>query len=130
MQRQRAGGVHAAACEAAAGVRMARSVGKSNEFEHWLFANQPSLSPDKVKEGLQEVAGISDFDARYATVLPAIKSDTALGASLGVQSTPTFFINGVRIRGRHQSEDPRLHPRVRDRQGRRARGQVRRTGGR
>ena len=92
-------GPHAAACEAAAGVRMARSVGKSNEFEHWLFANQASLSPAKVKEGLREVAGISDFDARYATVLPAIKSDTALGASLGVQSTPTFFINGVRIPG-------------------------------
>ena len=28
-----------------------------------------------------------------------MKSDTALGASLGVQSTPTFFINGVRIPG-------------------------------
>ena len=92
-------GAHQAACEAAAGVRMARTVGKSNEFEHWLFANQASLSPDKVKEGLQQVAGITDFDARYATVLPAVKSDTALGASLGVQSTPTFFINGVRIPG-------------------------------
>ena len=66
MQRQRATGPHHAACEAAAGVRMARSVGKANEFEHWLFANQASLSPDKVKEGLQQVAGISDFDARYA----------------------------------------------------------------
>ena len=92
-------GPHPAACEAAAGVRMARTVGKSKEFERWLFANQSSLSPAKVKEGLQEVAGIGDFDARYATVLPAVKSDTALGASLGVGSTPTFFINGVRIPG-------------------------------
>jgi uncharacterized membrane protein/protein-disulfide isomerase len=92
-------GEHHAACEAAAGVRMARSVGKADEFEHWLFANQASLSPDKVKAGLQQVAGISDFDARYGTVLPAVKSDTALGASLGVQSTPTFFINGVRVAG-------------------------------
>ena len=92
-------GQHQAACEAAAGVRMARTVGKSKEFEHWLFANQPTLTPAKVKEGLQEVAGIGDFDARYATVLPGVKSDTALGASLGVGSTPTFFINGVRIPG-------------------------------
>jgi protein-disulfide isomerase len=52
-----------------------------------------------VKAGLQEVAGIGDFDARYAATLPGVKSDTALGASLGVQSTPTFFINGVRIPG-------------------------------
>jgi protein-disulfide isomerase len=78
---------------------MARSVGKANEFEHWLFANQPALSPAMVKDGLKQVAGISDFDARYPTVLTAVKSDTALGASLGVQSTPTFFINGVRIPG-------------------------------
>lgn len=92
-------GAHQAACEAAAGVRMARSVGKASEFEHWLFANQPALSPEMVKEGLKQVAGITDFDARYPTVLPAVKSDTALGASLGVQSTPTFFINGVRIPG-------------------------------
>ncbi|WP_239493506.1 vitamin K epoxide reductase family protein [Luteitalea sp. TBR-22] len=92
-------GAHQAACEAAAGVRMARSVGKASEFEHWLFANQPSLSPEMVKDGLKQVAGIADFDARYPTVIPAVKSDTALGASLGVQSTPTFFINGVRIPG-------------------------------
>jgi protein-disulfide isomerase len=78
---------------------MARTVGKANEFEHWLFANQSSLSPELVKDGLKQVAGITDFDARYPSVIPAIKSDTALGASLGVQSTPTFFINGVRIPG-------------------------------
>ena len=92
-------GVHQAACEAAAGVRMARTVGKADAFEEWLFANQTSLTPDSVKAGLREVAQIGDFDARYATVLPAVKSDTALGASLGVGSTPTFFINGVRIPG-------------------------------
>jgi uncharacterized membrane protein/protein-disulfide isomerase len=92
-------GVHQAACEAAAGVRMARAVGKADEFEQWLFAHQASLTPASVKDGLREVAAIADFDARYGTVLPAVKSDTALGASLGVGSTPTFFINGVRIAG-------------------------------
>jgi len=93
------GGSHQAACEAAAAVRMARAVGKADALEHWLFDNQPTLSPERVREGLKEVAGIADFDARYATVIPAVKSDTALGASLGVSSTPTFFINGVRIPG-------------------------------
>ncbi len=92
-------GIHQAACEAAAAVRMARGVGKADDLERWLFANQPALSRDKVKEGLQQVAGISDFDARYDSVLPAVKSDTALGASLGVSSTPTFFINGVKVGG-------------------------------
>jgi uncharacterized membrane protein/protein-disulfide isomerase len=90
-------GSHQAACEAAAAVRMARSVDKVDALEQWLFAHQADLSPATVKEGLQQVTGIGDFDARYAGVLPAVKSDTALGASLGVQSTPTFFINGVRV---------------------------------
>jgi protein-disulfide isomerase len=92
-------GSHQAACEAAAAVRMARTVDKVDAFEQWLFAHQPELSPAMVKQGLQEVTGIADFDARYQAVLPAVKSDTALGASLGVQSTPTFFINGVRVAG-------------------------------
>jgi protein-disulfide isomerase len=78
---------------------MARSVDKVDALEQWLFAHQADLSPATVKEGLQQVTGIADFDARYAGVLPAVKSDTALGASLGVQSTPTFFINGVRVAG-------------------------------
>lgn len=99
------GGSHQAACEAAAAVRMARTVGKADAFEHWLFDNQPTMSPEKVRQGLKEVAGIADFDARYAAVIPAVKSDTALGASLGVSSTPTFFINGVRIPG---GIDPRV----------------------
>lgn len=98
-------GSHQAACEAAAAVRMARTVGKADALEHWLFANQPTMSPEKVREGLKEVAGIADFDARYASVIPAVKSDTALGASLGVSSTPTFFINGVRVPG---GIDPRV----------------------
>jgi len=92
-------GIHQAACEAAAGVRMARAVGKADAFEEWLFAHQSTLTADSVKAGLAEVAQINDFDARYASVLPAVKSDTALGASLGVGSTPTFFINGVKIPG-------------------------------
>lgn len=92
-------GVHVAACEAAGAVRIARSVGKAEEMERWIFARQASLTASMVKDGLEAVTGISDFDARYATVLPAIKSDTALGASLGVGSTPTFFINGVRVPG-------------------------------
>lgn len=92
-------GPHAAACEAAGAVRIARTVGKAEDLERWIFANQASLSPAVVKQGLKEVTGITDFDERYATVLPAIKSDTALGASLGVGSTPTFFINGVKVPG-------------------------------
>jgi len=68
-------------------------------MEAWLFARQAQLSPALVREGVREVVGITDFDARYPSMLAAIRNDTALGASLGVTSTPTFFVNGVKMGG-------------------------------
>ena len=92
-------GSHAAACEAAVAVRLAREKGKADEMEAWLFARQSTLTPALVREGVAEVAGVTDFDARYSTVLGSVRNDTSLGASLGVNSTPTFFINGVKVGG-------------------------------
>lgn len=99
-------GVHTSACEAAVAVRLARERNKADEMEAWLFARQQSISPELVRQGAREVAGITDFDARYPTVLASVRNDTALGAALGVNSTPTFFINGVKLGG--------LQPRVLD----------------
>ena len=68
-------------------------------MEEWIFANQPTLTPDKVKQGVGEVAGVEDMDARYAATLALVKGDTAQGAQLKVNSTPTFFMNGMRLPG-------------------------------
>ena len=92
-------GVHLAACEAAVAVRLAREHSRAEAMEEWLFANQASLTPARVREGAREVADVQDFDERYAETLDAVKRDIALGARLLVQATPTFFVNGVRIRG-------------------------------
>ncbi len=91
--------LHAAACEAAAAVVMAQSKGTADKLEEWFFAHQPSLSPDRVKEGAASVAGIKDFDAQYARALTLVRTDAGLGALLGVKSTPTFIINGHVIAG-------------------------------
>ena len=91
--------LHVASCEAAAAVVMAQSKGTADKLEEWFFANQPSLSPDKVKEGAASVAGIKDFDAQYARALTLVKTDAGLGALLGAKSTPTFIINGHVIAG-------------------------------
>ena len=93
------GGAHQAGCEAAVAVRLAREKGKAAEMEEWLFANQPTMTPEKVREGVREIAQVTNFDARYPMVLEQVKADTAYGRQLGVKSTPTFFINGVRIEG-------------------------------
>ena len=93
------GGAHQAGCEAAVAVRLAREKGKAAEMEEWLFANQPAMTPEKVREGVREIAQVTNFDARYPMVIEQVKADTAYGRQLGVKSTPTFFINGVRIEG-------------------------------
>ena len=92
---------HDAACEAAAAIIMAQKKGTSEKLEAWLFANQgpPHLTPGQVRRAAADVGGITDFDAQYPVVLNEVKADAALGARLGVKSTPTFFINGRRIAG-------------------------------
>jgi uncharacterized membrane protein/protein-disulfide isomerase len=91
------GGGHQAACEAAAAVRLAREKGKADAMEDWLFANQPSLTPDVVKKGVATVAGVTDFDARYPKTLELVRGDIGQGLQLGVKGTPTFFMNGLQM---------------------------------
>ena len=93
------GGIHSAACEAAAAVRMARAKNRADAMEAWLFDNQGSMSPDLVRQGVQQIAGVTDFDAQYPKMLEQVRSDVAQGRQLGVNRTPTFFINGVKIEG-------------------------------
>jgi uncharacterized membrane protein/protein-disulfide isomerase len=91
------GGGHLSACEAAVAVRLARAKGKAEAMEEWIFANQPTLTPDLVKQAVRSIAGVTDFDAQYAKTLELVKADIAMGASLKVGGTPTFFINGARV---------------------------------
>ncbi len=87
---------HTMACEAAAAVRIARTKNKAAEMETWLFNNQSfQMTRDDVKRGLREVAQVTDFDAQYPALLPAIRADVQLGTKLGVTGTPTFYMNGI-----------------------------------
>jgi uncharacterized membrane protein len=95
-----AGGSHGAACELAVAVRMAAAKGKKKEIESALFAQQSfTMTRDDVKKTLTEVAQVSgaDFDAQYPTILEAVRVDSQLGQRLGVNGTPTFFLNGIRL---------------------------------
>jgi protein-disulfide isomerase/uncharacterized membrane protein len=94
------GNMHPAACEAAAAVRMARDRGpaKETEMTDWLFAHlNPPATPEQVKAAAKQILGVTDFDRGYAEKLPAIQKDVADGGALSINSTPTLFINGVRI---------------------------------
>jgi uncharacterized membrane protein/protein-disulfide isomerase len=91
---------HAAACEAAAAVRMAREKNRDKELEAALFEKQsPTMTRADVLATLQQVAQVSsaDFDARYPKTLESIRADVQLGQKLGVQGTPTFYLNGIQL---------------------------------
>jgi uncharacterized membrane protein len=90
-------GIHPAACEAAAAVRMAKAKGKGPEMEEYFFSNQEKMTPTWVKDSVRKVANVTDFDAQYPKVLDQVKADAALGRQLDVQGTPTFFVNGIKV---------------------------------
>jgi protein-disulfide isomerase len=91
--------VHAAACDAAAAAVMAGPKGTFDKLTDWFFAHQDELSPATVRQAAKEVGGITDFDAGYEKALQEVKTEASVGSVLGVSSTPTFFINGRRLKG-------------------------------
>jgi len=80
--------IHPSACEAAVAVRLARTHNREEAMIEWIFANQPMLTPELVKQGARDVGQVTDFDAKYASTLESVKSDIALGKQLGVGATP------------------------------------------
>ena len=91
--------IHSAACEAAVAVRLALAHNKTEAMEEWLYTHQPAMTPPSVRQAARDIAQITDFDAKYQSTLSLVKGDVALGRQLGIKSTPTFFINGVKIEG-------------------------------
>jgi uncharacterized membrane protein/protein-disulfide isomerase len=94
-----AGGIHQYACEAAVAVRLAKAKSPEDgkKLENWIFERQDTLSRDLAKRGLSEIAQVNSYDADYPKTIEAIRADVKLGTSLGVNGTPTFFLNGIRI---------------------------------
>jgi len=91
--------VHPAACDAAVAVRLAREHNRGAEMEDWLYTHQTGMTPESVKQAAREVGQVTDFEAKYASTLDLVKADVALGTQLDIRSTPTFFINGIKVEG-------------------------------
>jgi len=83
-----------ASCDASALYVMAKQKGTGDTLRDWFFLHQAELSPDTVRNAAKDVAKVPDFQAGYTKAIQEVKTDAAVGTSLGVHSTPTFFING------------------------------------
>lgn len=88
-----------ATCEASAAYQMAKKTGADERMKDWFFVNQEQISIATVKRVADEMAGVKDFDAEYQKVIGQVRTDASIGSSLGVNSTPSFFVNGRRIPG-------------------------------
>ena len=89
--------LHPASCEAAVAMALARAQKHGPEMEEWLYSNQQLLTRDTVRKAANIIANVTDFNTGYAAAMNQIKADIGLGRLLDVNSTPTFFINGVRL---------------------------------
>ena len=88
-----------ATCEASAAYLMAKKNGTDEKMKDWFFVNQEQISIATAKRVAEEMAGVKDFDAEYQNVIGEVRADAKVGTSLGVSSTPSFFVNGKRIPG-------------------------------
>jgi len=89
--------LHPAACDAAVAARLARMRNKGDAMEEWLYSNQQAMTAASVRQAAKDIAGVTDFDDKFASTLSGVKNDIALGKQLGIRATPTFFINGVKF---------------------------------
>jgi protein-disulfide isomerase len=94
--------VHPQAFVAAQAGNCAQEQGKFWELHDQLFANQQALQPDNLKK---YAAAVGMDAAKFNACLDSAKFEArvqasmAEGGKLGVQSTPTVFINGRMVSG-------------------------------
>ncbi len=94
--------LHPHALLAAQAAEAAGSEGRFWPMHSMLFANQSTLELADLM-GCAEAIGIDAHrfarDLQEGTYLPKIETDFRSGASSGVNGTPAFFLNGVRVDG-------------------------------
>jgi protein-disulfide isomerase len=90
---------------AASGSVCADRQGKYWDYSHWIYNNQDGenaggFRPERVK-AIAEAAGLdtAGWDACVAdpAVLAEVRASTQQGVGLGVNSTPTMFLNGTLV---------------------------------
>jgi protein-disulfide isomerase len=93
---------HPEAKPAAIAALAAGKQGKFWQMHDKLFANQNALGSDLYPALAKELGlDVNKFtkDLGDAELAKQVEEDAALAASLGIQGTPGFFVNGVQIRG-------------------------------
>lgn len=90
---------HPASCEAAVAMRLLASQAPNlaDEFEMWLYRQRGQLSSDMLKRRLTDLGLAGTMTEQYPTLVSSVAADAKLGQSAGVYSTPTVFLDGVKL---------------------------------
>ena len=93
--------MHAAACELAAAVRLARDRGREAEMVDWIRRNHDRLkdadAATRIRGEAGRLSGAGDIDRAFASTLAAIQHSVARHVPRGIRATPTVFVNGARL---------------------------------
>jgi protein-disulfide isomerase len=89
---------HPGACEAAAAANLAVEAGTRGTLEAWLWEHQLELTPQVVMSAARDIGRIDNFTERYPAQLERIRAEVTMARKMGVNSTPSIFVNGVKLR--------------------------------
>jgi len=92
--------IHEMAIPAAYAAEAAALQGKYWEMHDALFTNQAALSEKMISSLAQDMGlRMEDFtkDMQSDGVKKIVTDDIALGDSIGINATPTFYLNGVKL---------------------------------
>ncbi|MGI8848923.1 MAG: DsbA family protein, partial [Pyrinomonadaceae bacterium] len=93
--------IHENAFQAALAANAANAQGKFFEYTVLLYQNQDRLDAASLKKYASE-AGLNqkqfELDLKSEKLTAEVRKDMADGKDYGINSTPTIFVNGVKIR--------------------------------
>lgn len=99
---------HKNACDAAAATVCAQRQGKFWEMHDLLFENNRRLAPEHLVDYAAQLGlDVETFRAclEDPEVIARIREDIAQGEKVGVQGTPTFYVNGWRHEGGRSADE-------------------------
>ena len=94
-------GIHENAFSAAVAAGAAAAQGKFFEYTDLLYQRQDALDPESLKRYAAELGlNVKQFEIDFSSEKNAaeVQKDKADGEKYGIGSTPTIFVNGVRVR--------------------------------